>query len=121
MFGGSISGGPRPRKTQLLGPPHTEPGRIDPLAVLQVQREQLGPQRSKAFHEVARLFNSLVDTHIMEHLQQRPLRDRDPHAIWLIDQGLQTGLGRQAGVERGAGRVSGRKMFVEPPRQSRVV
>ncbi len=84
MFGGSVSGGLCPRKTQLLGPPHTEPGRFDSLAVLQMQREHLGPQRSKPFHEVASLFNTLVDAHFMEQFQQSPLRDRDPHTIRLI-------------------------------------
>jgi len=66
MFGGGFSGGLCPRKAQLLGPPHTESGGFDPLAVLQVQLEHLGPQRSKDFYGVPRLFNALVDAYFME-------------------------------------------------------
>jgi hypothetical protein len=94
MFRCRSSGSLGPRKAQLFGPPHTEPGGFDPLAVLQVQSEHLRAQRSKAFHDVPSLFNFLVDAHFMEQFQQSPLRDRDPHTIRLIGQGLQTGLGR---------------------------
>ena len=66
VFGCRSSGGLGPRKAQLIGPPHTEPGGFDSLAVLQVQREYLRAQRAKGFYDVPRLFNALVDAHFME-------------------------------------------------------
>ena len=66
MFSRGFSGGLGPRKDQLFGPPHTEPGGFDSLAVLQVQREYLRAQRAKGFYDGPRLFNALVDAHFME-------------------------------------------------------
>ena len=66
MFGGGFSGGLCPRKTQLLGPPHTEPGGFDSPAVLQVQSEHLRAWRAKDFYGVPRFFNASVDAYFME-------------------------------------------------------
>ena len=121
VFGCRSSGGLCPRKVQLLGPPHTESGGFDPLAVFQVQSKHLGPQRSKAFHEVPCLFNPLVDAHFMEQFQQSSLRNRHPHSLWMTGQGFQTGLSRQGRVEWRACGVSGGKALGEPLRKAHVL